>query len=74
MSQHNVQIQNYQSSTHTHKRGSSTIDLVLTKGISNLKCQTKEFDLINTCHKAIITTSQNMRLIINNKKIQNQGC
>ena len=30
-----------------HKRGSSTIDLVFTKGISNLKCQTKEFDLIN---------------------------
>ena len=51
-----------------HKRGSSTIDLVLTRGISNLKCQTKEFDLINTCHKGIITTSQNIRPITNNEK------
>ena len=44
------------------------IDLVLTRGISNLKYQKKEFDLINTCHKGIITTSHNKRPIINNKK------
>ena len=51
-----------------HNRGSSTIDLVLTRGISNLKCQTKESDLISTCHKGIITTSHNKRPIANNKK------
>ena len=73
MNPHNVQIQNDQNSTYVHKRGSSAIDLVLAKGISNLKCQRKEFDLMNTCHKAIITTSQNIRPIISNKKIQNQG-
>ena len=67
MSQHNVQIQNDQNSTYLHKRGSSMIDLVLTRGISNLKCQTKEFDIINTCQKGITTISQNIRLIINNK-------
>ena len=43
---HNVHIQNDQNSTYVPKRGSSTIDLVLTRGVSNLKCQTKEFDLI----------------------------
>ena len=36
MSRHNIQIQNGQNSTYMHKRGSSTIDLVLTRGISNL--------------------------------------
>ena len=68
MSQHNFQIQNMaQNSTYMHKGGYGTIDLVLTRGISNFKCQTKEFDLMNTCHKGIITTSQNIRPIINNK-------
>ena len=38
MSWYNVQIQNDQNSTYVHKRGSSTIDLVLTSGISDLKC------------------------------------
>ena len=47
-----------------HKKGSSTIELVLTRGIS----KTKEFDLITTCHKDIITTSHNKRPIINNTK------
>lgn len=74
MSWHIVQIQNDQISTYVHKRGSITIDLVLKKGISYWKCQTKEFDLIDNCQKGIITTSHNKRLIINNKKIQNQGC
>ena len=59
--------------TYMHKRGSSTTDLVLTRGISNLKCQIKEFDLINTCHKGIITTSQNIRPIINNNKYKTKG-
>ena len=68
MSRHNVQIQNDQNSAYMYKRGSSTINLVLTRGICNLKCQTKEFDLINTCHKGIITNSQNIRPIINNEK------
>ena len=70
MSQHNVQILNDQNSTCVHKRVSSTVDLALTRGISNSKCQTKEFDLINTCHKGIITTSQNIRpaIIIKNTK------
>ena len=68
ISRHNVQIQNDQNSTYVQKRRAISIDLVLTRGISNLKCQTKEFDLINTCHKGIITTSQNIRPIINNKK------
>ena len=49
MSWHNVQIQNDQNSTYVHKRGSSTIDLVLTSGISDLKCQTKEFGLMYQC-------------------------
>ena len=31
------------------------------------------FDLINTCHKAIITTSHNIRPIINNKKYKTTG-
>ena len=66
-------FKNDQNSTYMNKRGSSTIDLVLTRGISNLKCQTKEFDLINTCHKGIITTSQNIRPIINNKKYKTKG-
>ena len=65
---HNAQIQNDQNSTYMRKRGSSTIDLVVTRGISNLKCQTKEFDLISTCRKGIITTSYNKRPIINNKE------
>ena len=69
VSQHNVQIQNDKNSTYVHKRRSSTIDLVLTGGISNLKCQIKEFDLINTFYKGIITTSHNKRPLIN-KKIQ----
>ena len=73
MRRHNVQIQNDQNSTYMHKRGSSTIALVLTRVISNLKCQAKEFDLINTCHKGIITTSLNIRLIINNKKYKTKG-
>ena len=73
MSRHNVQIQNDQNSTYMHKRGSSTIDLVLTRGISKLKCQTKEFDHRNTCHKSIITTSQSIRPIINNRKLLKQG-
>ena len=68
MSRHSVQIQNDQNSTYMHNRGSSLIELVLTRGISNLKCQTKEFNLINTCHKSIITTSQNIRPIINNRE------
>ena len=68
MSWHIVQIQNDQISTYVHKRGSITIDLVLKKGISYWKCQTKEFDLIDNCQKGIITTSHNKRLIINNKK------
>ena len=67
MSRHNVQIRNDQNSTYMHNRGSSTIDLVLTRGISNVKCQTKGFDLINAFHKSIITTSQNITPIINNK-------
>ena len=61
MSRRNVQIQNDQNSTYMHKRGSSTIDLVLARDISSLKCQTKEFYLMSTCHKGIITTSQNKR-------------
>ena len=73
MCQHNAQIQNDQNSTYVHKRGSSTIYLVLKRGISNLKCQTKEFDLINTCNKGVITTSQNIRPIINNKKYKTKG-
>ena len=72
VSQHNVQIQNDKNSTYVHKRRSSTIDLVLTGGISNLKCQIKEFDLINTFYKGIITTSHNKRPL-NKKKIQTQG-
>ena len=56
-----------------HKRGSRTIDLVLARGISNLKCQAKEFDLINTCHKGIITTSQNIKPIISYKKYKTKG-
>ena len=73
MSRQNVQIQNYQNLTYVHKRESSTIDLVLTSGIRNLECQTKKFDLINTCHKGIITTSQNIRPIVNNKKHKTKG-
>ena len=73
MSWHNVQIQNDENSTSMHKRRSSTIDLVLIRGISNLKCQTKEFDLINTCNKGIIITSQNIRPIINNKKYKTKS-
>ena len=73
MSWHIVQIQNDQNSTYVHKRGSITIDLVLKRGVSNWKCQTKEFDHIDNCQKGIITTSHNERLIVN-KKIQNQGC
>ena len=73
MSQHNVQVQNNQNSTYMHKRESKARDLVITRGISDLKCQTKEFDLINTCHKGIITTSQNRRPIINNKKYKTKG-
>ena len=69
----NVQIQNYQNLTYVHKRESSTLDLVLTSGIRNLECQTKKFDLINTCHKGIITTSQNIRPIVNNKKHKTKG-
>ena len=73
MRRHNVQIQNDQNSTYVHKRGPSTIDLVLTRGISKLKGQIKEFDHINTCHKSIITTSQSIRPIINNRKLLTQG-
>ena len=51
-----------------HKRRSSNIDLVLTRRISNLKCETKEFDFINTCDQGIITTSHNTRPIFNKKK------
>ena len=73
MSRHNVHIQNDQNSTYVHKRGYSTIDLELTRGISNLKYQTKEFGLINTCHKGIVTTSHNIRPIISNKKYKTKG-
>ena len=37
MSQHNVQIHNDQNSKYLHAGGSGTVDLVLTRGISNLK-------------------------------------
>ena len=57
MTWQNVQIQNYQNLTYVHKGESNTIDLVLTSGISNLECQTKKFDIINTCHEGIITIS-----------------
>ena len=50
-----------------HKIGSSPGDLVLATGISNLKCQTKEFETMNTCHKGIITTSRNIKFVINKK-------
>ena len=56
-----------QNSTSVHKRGSCTIDLVLTGGINILKCQTKEFDLIDTCHKGIITTIQDTQKTHNQK-------
>ena len=38
-----------------------------------MKCQTKEFDLINICDTGIITTSKNIRPIINNKKYKTKG-
>ena len=49
------------------------LNLVLTRGVSNLKLQTIEFDLISTCHKEIITNSQNIRTIINNEKYKTKG-
>ena len=62
MSRHNVQIQNDHNSIYVHKRGSSTIDLVLRRDTSNLNC-----------HKGITTTSQNKRPLINNKKYKTKG-
>ena len=70
ISRHNAQIQNHQNSIYVHKIGSSRGYLVLTIGISNLKCQTKEFGSMNTCHKGIITTTQNARPLIDNKKYE----
>ena len=70
ISRHNAQIQNHQNSIYVHKIGSSRGYLVLTIGISNLKCQTKEFGSMNTCHKGIITTSPNIKLVINKKNYE----
>lgn len=64
MSRHNVQIQNNKNATCVYKRGSSTQIQYLKEVSVTWKCQTKEFVLINTCHKGITTTSNNKRPII----------
>ena len=43
----------YQQSASINKSGKSTIDLTLTRGLANVKITTKDFDLINTRHKAV---------------------
>ena len=45
----------YQQSASINKSGKSTDDLTLTCGLANVKITTKDFDLINTRHKAVET-------------------
>ena len=43
----------YQQSVSINNSGKSTIDLTLTRGLANVRITTKDFDLINTRHKAV---------------------
>ena len=43
----------YQQSAMVSNIGKSTIELILTRGLKNMKVVTKEFTLIKTRHKAI---------------------
>ena len=64
----------YQQSVSINNGGKSTIDLSLTRGLANVKITTKNFDLINTRHKAveihIPEASQNKQILKFRTKMQ----
>ena len=43
----------YQQSASINNSGEKTTDPTLTRGLANVKITTKDFDLINTRHKAV---------------------
>ena len=64
----------YQQSVSINNSGKSTNDLTLTCGLANVKITTKNFDLINTRHKAveihIPEASQNKQILKFRTKMQ----
>ena len=69
----NLEIHNGGINTFTHPNGSSIIDIVLTRNINNIKCQTKNLYLISTCYKGIETNLTQQTISINNKRCKTEG-
>ena len=73
ISQHNLEIHNNGKNILSHPNGSSIVDLVLTRYISNIKCQTKDLDLISTCHMGIETNLHQQTINVTNKRYKTKG-
>ena len=72
ISRHNLEIHN-EINTFNHPDCSSIIDLILTRNISNIKCQTKNLNLMSTCHKGIESNLAQQTININNKRYKTKG-
>ena len=72
ISRHNLENHNDGINIFTHLNGSSITDLVLSRN-SNIRCQTKNLDLISNCNKGIETNLVQQTIIINNNRYKAKG-
>ena len=73
ISKHNLEVHNDGINIFTHPNGSIIIDLVLTRHICNIKCHTKNLDLISTCHMGIEINLAQQTINIKNKRYKIKG-